>query len=140
MKSWRPTPVPRRPFPSERARLPWIARLALLVLVAVFVEVWESTWVSQAALETDRVEKQLAQLEARRDYLDAQIAAAQSRPALASAAKRFAMQPADPSQIVVVPADYLASSDPAPGSDTSLAALGWRALEALVPQARARSR
>lgn len=140
MKRWKPTPVLRRRFDFERRGLPlgvWILGLMLFVL---FVEVWQVTRVSELVLAIDTSEKKLAQAEARRGDLEARLASTRTRPALAEQARRLGMKPAEPSQIVVVPAAYLAGDSPAEEAGTRIAALGRRFAEALVPPARARSR
>jgi hypothetical protein len=140
MKEWKPTPVLRRRFEFERRGLPLGTWILGLLLVALFVEVWQVTRVSELVLTIDRAEKALAQTEARRDYLEARLAATRTRPALAQAAQKLGMKPAEPSQIVVVPAGYLAGDGPVEEAGTRIAALGHRVAEALVPPARARSR
>jgi len=140
MKTWGATPILRRRYHAERRGLPPIAWIVGLVLMVGFVEVWESTRVSALTLDIDRAARELARTEARRDYLDAELAAARTRPALAQAAKSLGMKPADPAQIVLVPDAYLAGTDNAVRADRGLAALGRRAFEVLVPQARARTR
>ena len=140
MKQWRPTPVLRRRYHLDRRPVPVGVWIFGLFFLAGFVEVWQSTRVSQLALEADRVGAELARTEARRDYLNAQLAATRTRPALAAMARRLGMKPADPKQTVLVPTAYLAGGDAAPSADRGLAALGRRTLGLLVGEARARSR
>ena len=141
MKEWKPaTPVLRRRYDSERRSVPLGAWVLGLVLSAVFVEVWQVTRVSELTLAIDRSEKAIAETQARRDYLDAQLAATRTRPALERRAAQLGMKPAEPEQIVVVPAAYLADGPGAEEGGRFLVALGRRVAETLVPQARAKSR
>ena len=140
MKQWRPTPVLRRRFEFERKGVPVIAWMLSLLLVATFVEVWQATRVSEYTLRIDRAEKALTQAEARQAYVESQLAATRTRPALAPLAIRLGMKPAEPSQIITVPAAYLAGGDAPEGGGRTLVAFGRRVAEFLVPSARARTR
>ena len=140
MKQWKPTPVLRRRFEFEKKGVPLLAWVLSLVLVATFVEVWQATRVSEFTLQIDRTEKALTQAEARQAYLESQLAATRTRPALAPLALKLGMKPAEPSQIVVVPAAYLAGGDAPEGGGKTLVALGRRVADFLVPAARARTR
>ena len=141
MKEWKPvTPVLRRRFDFERRGVPLGVWMLGLVLSAVFVEVWQVTRVSEMTLAIDKSEKSIAEAEARVDYLDAQLASTRTRPALERTASRLDMKPAEPQQIVVVPAALLADGPGAPEGGRFLAALGRRVAETLVPSARAKSR
>jgi hypothetical protein len=141
MKEWKPaTPVLRRRFEFERRGVPVGVWMLGLALFAVFVEVWQVTRVSELTLALDRTEKAIAETSARRDYLDAQLAATRTRPALERAAARLGMKPAEPAQIVVVPAAYLADGPASEEGGRFVASLGRRVAETLVPSARAKSR
>lgn len=141
MKEWKPTtPVLRRRYDFERRGVPLGVWILSLVLGAVFVEVWQVTRVSELSMALGKTEKAIAEAEARRDYLDAQIAATRTRPALERTASRLGMQPAEPEQIVVVPAAYLADGPGAEEGGRFLASLGRRVAESFVPTARAKSR
>jgi hypothetical protein len=135
----RPT-VLRKRYDYERRGVPFYAWVLGLILLAVFTEVWLVTRMSEVTLQNDRVEKALAQAAARQSYLEAQLAATRTRPALALLAKRMGMKPAEPSQIVNLPAAYLADGDAPEEGGNSLVALGRRFADAIVPSARARVR
>lgn len=113
-----------------------------LLLAAAFIEVWESTAVSQLSLDIDRLQVQVRDTDARTSYLDARAAETGSRVRLASYARSLNMRPADPSQVVVIPRDYLvAAAAPAAGvPEDGFAAVTRRTAELLVPAARARGR
>jgi hypothetical protein len=140
MKHWKPTPVLRRKFEFERKGIPLVAWIVGLVLVASFVEVWQATRVSELTLSIDKTSAQLSQADSRLADLEARLAAKRTRPALAALATRMGMKPAEPSQIVVIPAAYLAGNDFAENPAGTLVALGRRVADAVVPSARARGR
>jgi hypothetical protein len=139
MKPGRPT-VLRKRFEFERRGLPLSAWLIGLALMAVFCDVWLVTCTSQVTLQNDKVEKALAQASARQSYLEAQLAGTRTRPALAALARKMGMKPAEPNQVVVLPAAYLADGDAPEDGGTSFAALSRRAFDVLVPRAMARGR
>jgi cell division protein FtsL len=116
----------------------WLLVFALL-LAAAFIEVWESTAVSQLSLEIDRLRAQVKDTDARTSYLDARAAEEGSRVRLASFAKRLSLRPAEPSQVVVIPRSLVALAPAHRLPETGLAALGRRANEFFVPAARARA-
>jgi hypothetical protein len=96
--------------------------------------------VSELTLETDRAAIALAKAEARRDDLEARLAATRTRTALEAHARRVGMKPAEPGQVIVVPDAYLAGGSPVEEGGHALAALGRRVAETLVPSARAKTR
>ena len=140
MKQWKPTPVLRRRFEFDKKGVPLIAWVVGLVLMASFVEVWQATRVSELTLSIDKTSTQLAQADSRLSDLEARLAAHRTRPALQGMAIALGMKPAEPSQIVVIPAAYLAGSDLPENAGSTLASLGRRVAEVLVPSARARGR
>lgn len=140
MKKRTPTPVLRRRYDYEGRSVPLGAWILALVLGAAFVEVWQVTRVSELTLETDRAAIELAKAEARRDDLEARLAATRTRTALEAHARRCGMKPAEPGQIIVVPDAYLAGRSPVEEGGQALVALGRRVAETLVPSARARTR
>jgi hypothetical protein len=117
----------------------WLLVFALL-LAAAFIEVWESTTVSQLSLEIDGLQVQVRDTQARTSYLDARTAEASSRVRLAGYARSLHMRPADPSQVVVIPRDLLAAAPQAGVPEDAIAAATRRAAELFVPSARARER
>jgi hypothetical protein len=139
MRKRTPTPVLRRRYDLDGRSLPLGVWILALVLMAAFVEVWQVTRVSQLALETDRAAVDLAKAEARRDDLEARLAATRTRTALEAHARRAGMKPAEPGQIIVVPDAYLAGGGVVEEGGHALVALGRRVAETLVPSARART-
>ena len=129
MKQWKPTPVLRRRFDFDKKGVPLAAWIVGLVLVASFVEVWQATRVSELTLSIDRTSA----------HLEARLAAGRTRPALAGIASKLGMKPAEPIQIVRIPAAYLAGADLPENAGSQLASLGRRVAEFVVPSARARS-
>ena len=139
MKQWKPTPVLRRRFDFDKKGVPLAAWIVGLVLVASFVEVWQATRVSELTLSIDRTSVQLSQVQSRLSDLEARLAAGRTRPALAGIASKLGMKPAEPFQIVRIPAGYLAGAELPESAGTQLASLGRWVAEFVVPSARARS-
>lgn len=139
MKQWKPTPVLRRRFEFDKKGVPLIVWVLCLAMVATFTEVWQATRVSEFTLRIDRAEKALGQAGSRQADLESRLAATRTRPALAPLAAKLGMKPAEPSQIIVVPAAYLAGGDVSEGGGRTLALLGRRVADFLVPSARART-
>jgi hypothetical protein len=110
-----------------------------LLLAAAFIEVWESTAVSQLSLEIDKLRAQVKDSDARTSFLDARAAEEGSRDRLASIAKRLALRPADPRQVVVIPQSLVALAPTTSVPLTGLAAVESRLNEFFVPAARARA-
>ncbi|MEO6462887.1 MAG: hypothetical protein ABIP29_07410 [Candidatus Eisenbacteria bacterium] len=140
MKKRTQAPVLRRRFDFDRRTLPLGVWILALVLSAAFVEVWQVTRESEITFEIDRTEAELGKASARRDALDAQLAGHRTRTALEAQARRMGMKPAEPHQIVVVPAAFLAGGGGSEEGGRALVALGRRVAETLVPSARARTR
>jgi len=139
MKSARPT-VLRKRFEFERRSVPMVAWVVGLALAAVFCDVWLVTRMSEVTLQNDRVEKALAQASARQSYLEAQLASTRTRPALQALARKMGMKPAEPSQVVILPAAYLADGYTPDEGGHSFVALSRRIADAIVPRAMAKGR
>jgi cell division protein FtsL len=123
---------------GRREGVHWILVFTLL-LAAAFIEVWESTAVSQLSLEIDRLRGQVKDTDARTSFLDARAAEEGSRVRLASVARRLKLSPADPQQIVMIPRNLVAMSPRSNVPESGFAALGRRTAEFFVPAARARA-
>ena len=123
---------------GHREGVHWILVFSLL-LAAAFIEVWESTTVSQLSLEIDRLRGQVKNTDARTSFLDARAAEEGSRARLAAAARKLNLRPADPKQVVMIPLSLVAMSPRSRVPESGIAALGRRATEFFVPAARARA-
>jgi hypothetical protein len=123
---------------SRREGVHWVLVFSLL-LAAAFIEVWESTAVSQLSLQIDKLRGQVKDTDARTSFLDARAAEEGSRVRLASAARRLDLRPADPRQVVMIPMSLVALGPRRNVPETGLAALGRRTAEFFVPAARARA-
>jgi len=135
----RNAPVPAKPaWRGRREGVHWLLVFALL-LAAAFIEVWESTAVSQLSLEIDKLRAQVKDTDARTSFLGARVAEEGSRVHLASIAKRLCMRPADPGQIVMIPPSLVALAPARPVPQTGIAAVASRLNEFFVPAARARA-
>jgi cell division protein FtsL len=135
----RTAPVPVRPGSRNRREgVHWLLVFALL-LSAAFIEVWESTSVSQLSLEIDKLRAEVKDTDARTSFLDARAAEEGSRDRLATIARRLALRPADPKQVVMIPPSLVALAPTRPVPQTGLAAVESRLNEFFVPAARARA-
>jgi len=123
---------------GRREGVHWVLVFSLL-LAAAFIEVWESTAVSQLSLQIDKLRGQVKDTDARTSFLDARAAEEGSRVRLAPAARRLDLRPADPGQIVTIPMSLVALGPRRNVPETGLAALGRRTAEFFVPAARARA-
>src|SRR5262245_60445019 len=135
--------VRKAPVPAPRSRgrhegVHWLLVFALL-LAAAFIEVWESTAVSQLSLEIDKLRAQVKDTDARTSFLDARAAEEGSRDRLAVIAKRLALRPAAPEQVVMIPPSLVAMAPARRVPVRGLAAVARRVNEFFVPAARARA-
>ena len=132
--------------PSWRAREGRVARPELWLLAAVVVgmlltEVWQSTRVAELSLHLDQSRTALQQAHARLDFVRADLQRRFTRAELAPLAKQLGLASPDPTRVVLLPSDYLASSEPsARKDDHSWRALAERVSRVLVPEAKARGR
>jgi hypothetical protein len=116
----------------------WLAALGLLGLL--LLEVWQNARVTQLCLRLEQTHRALAAAQAREAYVRAELARRVTRAELTPMAGSLGLMPADPRQVVTLPAEYLAAAEPNPTLDTP--ALAWvdRVSRALVPDATARGR
>jgi hypothetical protein len=132
--SWR-VPEGRVPRPE-----PWL--LAVALVAVLLVEVWQNSHVAELCLTLDHNRTALARSRARLDFMRAEFERRTTRAELAPLAVTLGLAPAEARQIVRLPAEYLAASEPpsAPRAPSSLMAWAEQASRALVPEARAKSR
>lgn len=118
----------------------WLAALALVGML--LVEVGQSSRMAELALDLDQNRAALAQAQARLEFVQAQLERRTTRAELGPQASRLGLKPADPRQVVALPAEFLAADASAEGSPekASLLGLAERASRALVPEATARVR
>jgi hypothetical protein len=116
--------------------------MAAAVVGMLLVEVAMSSRVAELSLSLDRNRKALEGAQTRLDYVRAQLERRTTRATLASLADELALSPADPQQVVVLPASYLAAGRPTGGSGDAPALVAWaeRLASELVPDATARAR
>ena len=121
---------------------PWLAALGLVGML--LVEVGQSSRMAELALELDQNRAALVQAQARLEFVQAQLERRTTRAELAPQASRLGLLPADPRQIVALPAEFLAAEAEAEADgspeEASLLGLAERASRALVPEAKARVR
>ncbi len=116
----------------------WLAALGLLGLL--LVEVWQSARVTQLCLRLGQTRHALSAVQAREAYVRAELERRVTRAALSPVAGSLGLVPADPRQVVTLPAEYLAADEPNPTLDTPALAWADRVSRALVPDATARGR
>jgi hypothetical protein len=118
----------------------WLMSLALVAML--LVEVGQSSRMAELSLELDQNRVALAQAQARMEFVQAQLERRTTRAELAPQASKLGLTPADPRQVVALPAEFLAVDAAPEGSpvEASLLGLAERAARALVPEATARVR
>ena len=118
----------------------WLAAAALVAML--LVEVGQSSRMAELSLDLDQNRAALVQAQARMEFVQAQLERRITRAELAPQATKLGLQPADPGQVVALPAEFLAVEMTAEGKadDASLLGLAERASRALVPEAKARVR
>lgn len=127
---------------DARALKPGWVLGALLLLAMLLLEVWQQSTVASLALRAGRAGDELKRASNDLEWLRAQLDRTGTRSEVGSLAVNAGVRPADAAQVVWLPSDYLEEdgvvADPA-GSPALLAAAG-RALQSLVPEAKARGR
>lgn len=115
---------------------------ALLLLAMLLLEVWQQSAVASLSVSAGRANDQLQRASNDLEWTRAQLDQNTRRSEVGSLAFSAGVRPADAAQVVWLPADYLEEDgvvvDPN-GSPALLAAAG-RALQSLVPEAKARGR
>ena len=136
-----------RSLPSWRASdarrvRPELALGALALLAMLLLEVWQSSAVASLAVAAGRANDHLQRASNELEWTRAQLDRSSSRSEVGSLAEALGVRPAEATQVVWLPSEYL-EGDGAPaghdGSHTLLAVAG-RALLSLVPEATARGR
>lgn len=118
---------------------PWL--LSLAVVGMLLVEVWQSSTMTERVQELDKLRSELTRAEARRDYAEARLERLTTRTELAPLVRQLGLVPADASQIVHVPSEYLEGVEGERGeTPPTLLAMAERASRVLVPEATARPR
>ena len=133
---------PRWRASETRVARPGLWLLASALVVMLLVEVGQSSRMAELALQLDQNRASLVQAQARLEFVQAQLERRTTRAELAPQADKLGLQPADPKQVVALPAEYLAAETAADGSadNASLLGLAERASRALVPEATAKPR
>jgi hypothetical protein len=133
---------PRWRASETRVVRPGLWLLASALVVMLLVEVGQSSRMAELALQLDQNRAALVQAQARLEFVQAQLERRTTRAELAPQADKLGLQPADPKQVVALPAEYLAAETTADGitDNASLLGLAERASRALVPEATAKPR
>lgn len=134
-----------RPFwhaTESRVLRPELWLVAAIAVTMMLVEVWQSSKVADLCLKLDHTRSKLEQTEARLQFMKAGLEHRTSRSGLAATAAAMGLVPADNSQVVNLPSEYLASGQES-GTGGDAAAQGGiaeRMARVIVPDARARDR
>ena len=137
----------RRSIPSwrltdARALQPGWVLAALLLLTMLLLEVWQQSTVASLSLGAGRSTDELKRASNDLEWMRAQMDRSGTRSEVGTLAVSAGVRPADAAQVVWLPADYLEEDGVVAdldGSPALLAAAG-RALQSLVPEAKARGR
>ncbi len=114
----------------------------VLLLTLLLLEVWQQSAVASLSVSAGRATEALTRANNDLEWTRAQIDRGASRAEVGSLASRAGVRPADAAQIVWLPEDYLEEDGAVAdrnGSPALLASAG-RALQSLVPEAKARGR
>ena len=137
----------RRRIPAWRTRevrawRPGWFLVAAAVMGVLLLEVWQTATVKSLSMSLDEASRSLQQASANLEWNRAELERENTRSELGPVAASLGLKPVDPSQIVALPADYLADSDRPVGPAGSPTVLAWagRQLQTLVPEATARGR
>jgi hypothetical protein len=134
--------VPSWRLPDARALQPgWLVG-ALLLLAMLLLEVWQQSAVASLSVSAGRANESLQRASNDLEWTRAQLDQNTRRSEVGSLAFSAGVRPADAGQVVWLPADYLEEDGVVAdrnGSPALLAAAG-RALQSLVPEAKARGR
>jgi hypothetical protein len=132
-----------RPFwhaSDARVLRPELWLVAAIAVTMMLVEVWQSSKVADLCLKIDHTRSALQQTEARLQYLRAGLEQRTTRSGLAASAAALGLVPADNSQVVNLPSEYLAYSQESGTGGDLLSLFGEGISRLIVPDARARSR
>ena len=137
----------RQPHPSWRRadargfQPSWILA-GVLLLSLLLLEVWQQSAVASLSVSAGRATDALKRASNDLEWTRAQIDRGATRAEVGSLASRAGVRPGDAAQIVWLPEDYLEEDGAVAdrnGSPALLASAG-RALQSLVPEAKARGR
>ncbi len=132
--SWRMT--------DARALQPGWLLGALMLLAILLLEVWQQSAVASLSVRAGRANEQLQRASNDLEWTRAQLDQNTRRSEVGSLAFSAGVRPADATQVVWLPADYLEEDGAVADPNASPALLGaaGRALQSLVPEAKARGR
>ncbi len=138
---WRHT-VPSWRMSDARALKPGWVLGAILLVAMLLLEVWQQSAVASLSLRAGQATDQLKRASNDLDWTRAQLDRRTRRAEVGSLAFSAGVRPADAAQVVWLPADYLEEDGVAvdPDGSPALLAAAGRALQSLVPEAKARSR
>ena len=127
--------------PESRGLRMDVVVLALLVVGALLVEVWQTARMAELSLARDRARSELAQQQARLEFDRADLDRVTMLAQLERHARKLELAPVVAAQVIELPADYLAHGEaiPVAGKAPETSWIG-RAARALVPEAIAKSR
>ena len=119
----------------------WILAGALL-LSMLLLEVWQQSAVASLSLRAGQATDQLKRASNERDWMRAQLERGTTRAEVGTLAFSTGVRPADAAQVVWLPSDYLEEDGVVadPDGSPALLATANRALQSLVPEAKARGR
>jgi hypothetical protein len=119
----------------------WILA-GVLLLSLLLLEVWQQSAVASLSVRAGRATEALKRASNDLEWTRAQVDRGATRAEVGSLASRAGVRPGDAAQIVWLPEDYLEEDGAVAdrnGSPALLASAG-RALQSLVPEAKARGR
>lgn len=138
---WRHSAPSWRIPDTRRLKPAWILAAGLL-LAMLLLEVWQQSTVASLSLRAGRANDELKRYTTDLEWTLAQLDRSATRAEVGTLAFSAGVRPADASQLVWLPADYLEEDGVVGNHESSpaLLAVAGRALQSLVPEAKARGR
>lgn len=142
--------VPSWRRPDVRSLQPawWLG--AMLLLAMLLLEVWQQSAVASLSVRAGRATDERKHASNDLEWTRAQLDQGATRAEVGSLAEHAGVRPGDVAQVVWLPEDYLeedgvtaagaSAADAAGRGSPALFAAAGRALQSLVPEAKARSR
>ena len=128
-------------FAEGQAGRPELWLAAVVVVGMLLLQVWQNSRMTELCLALEQNHSSLAQVEAKWNFVRADLERKTTRAELVPLALGLGLRPADDAQVVNLPTEYLAVAESTP-RDGTVPVLAWAegVSRAFVPEAGARIR